>query len=367
MARSYTNRATAIWRETNFRALTADEQHALFLIESQPDISAAGTLPLTLKRWASLFHGGTVDGLRRSLAGLERAGRVVVDEDTEELLVCSFVADDRSYGNPKRRPVILRAGAEVVSLPIRRALAEEFRRVGLPTEVLALPPNPGGPPPSGRDCLSDSQSDGRSQGPDGTADQDQTEAAEPGTTDPSPQSGPPQEKPQVDSQSDSHPDRHTQFDGDVVCKGPYVVASTHNPHLSSRSPAPSAPPGIASFVANALGTTDDETREVIDQIRRLHKPRNLTGYVRTMADNGDLQPILDDVRRAKARKAEADQRREQRAAPPDPAVEPPEAAATPEEAAAARAAIRQFLSGRKPGRGGDPASLGAMLGKAASA
>lgn len=352
MARSYTSRSTAIWREDEFRALTAEQQHLLFLIESQPDISAAGTLPLTLRRWAAMFLGGTVEGVRKTLAGLEAAGRVVVDEDTDELLLCTFIADDRGYVNKKRRPVILRAAGETNSMELRRALAREFGRLGLPTDVLSLPPNPGGPTPSDR--TDDPEPEPGEA--DGTGDQGEPDP--PVVAD---------EKPQANRASDRASDRASRFKGDVVCTGREVDTPLHNPHLSSRTPAPNAQGGPLRFVAGALGIEDDETREVIDQIRRLHKPRNLSGYIRTMAANGDLSEVLDEVRRTQARKASAAARQAARASMPDPAAEPPPTSATPEEAAAAKAALRELLAGRKTERGGDPARLGALLPKAASA
>lgn len=349
MSRSYMNFSTAIWREDDFRSLSAEEQHVLFLIESQPDISAAGTLPLTLRRWAAMFRGGTIEGLRRILAGLQEAGRVVVDEVTEELLLCSFIGDDRGYRNSKRRPVILRAAAEANSPAIRRALVHQFVRFGLPTDALALPPGPGGPPPSGRSTEAECESGESHQ--TGEPDQTSTDNVD-------------QEKPQVDNLSD----RASQNEGDVGCTARYLVSPTHNPHLSSRTPAPSASRGAAGLVANALGTDDDETREVLDQIRKIHKPKNLTGYVRTMADNGDLDPVLDDVRRDKARRAATVARQAARAAMPDPATElPPTSDVTPEQAAADVAALRRFLAGRGPAPGGDPMRLGDAFGKAASA
>jgi len=164
----------------------------------------------------------------------------------------------------------------------------------------------------------------------------------------------------VDRLSDSLSDRHTQFDGTVGCtSSPFGQQSTV---LISQSAVPaSAPVGAAGVVAATLGTDADETREIIDHIRRHHRPRNLTGYVRTMAANGDLPPILDDVRREKSRRAATLARQAARAALPDPAAEPATAEATAEEAAAARAALRNLLAGRKTG--GDPAVLGSLLGR----
>ncbi len=136
MARSYANIATAIWRDEDFRLLDVAEQHAYFLLISQPDISAAGVLSLNLNRWAARTKGVTRASLRVALEGLEVSRFIAFDDETEELLVRSFVRWDNGYTNPKRRPVIRDAAAEVESVALRRVLAEEFDRLGLPSEWL---------------------------------------------------------------------------------------------------------------------------------------------------------------------------------------------------------------------------------------
>ncbi len=350
MARSYLQVSTGIWRKPSHRALSAEEQHMLFLIESQPDITAAGTLPLTLRRWAAMFRGGTIEGVRRVLANLEDAGRVVVDDDTEELLVVSFIEDDRGYRNSKRRPVIRRAASEAVSPAIRKALAREFERFNIaPAEDASKPPEPDGPPPPDRsdDDKIDSGEVDQPDEPDQPHEQTDTSA-----------------KPQVDNLSDAPSDRAYQNRGDVGCKALVVSPSTHNPHPSSRTPAPSGP---VAFVAATLEIDEDEATEVVDQIRRTHRPRTLGGYLRTMAANGDLGPVLADVRQELTRRAAHAERQAIRATMPDPATEPPEGAATPEQAAAARAFLRQLAAGGSGARGGDPARFGDFLGKAATA
>lgn len=134
MARSYTNLATAIWRDDDFLALSVDEQYAYFLLISQPDISAAGVLSLALTRWASRAKGMTRDRLRAAIDGLEAHRFVVVDHETDELLVRSFVRWDGGYTNSKRRFAIRDAADQIVSPAIRRALASEFARLDLPAE-----------------------------------------------------------------------------------------------------------------------------------------------------------------------------------------------------------------------------------------
>jgi len=151
VARDYAQIVTAIWRDRDFRALCAADQRMYLLVTTQPDITAAGTLPLTVGRWSTLAEDTTPDDVRASLERLAATRFVCMDTVTEELLVRSFVRWDKGYGNPKRRPVILRSAAEIVSPALAAMLAEEFVSLGLPADCLA-------------DALSECLSDGRSAG-----------------------------------------------------------------------------------------------------------------------------------------------------------------------------------------------------------
>lgn len=134
MARSYANIATAIWRDDDFCALSATEQQAYFLLITQPDISAAGVLTMALTRWASRVKDATRDSFRATLEGLQDHRFVVIDDETDELLVRSFVRWDKGYTNSKRRFAIRDAAHQIMSHAIRRALAAEFDRLELPDE-----------------------------------------------------------------------------------------------------------------------------------------------------------------------------------------------------------------------------------------
>lgn len=149
--RNYAQVSTSLWApESDFRSLSVRAQRLYLLLISQPNISAAGCLPLTLRRWSSLAADTTAADLEGGLTELEAARYVLTDPDTEELLVRSFVKWDNGYGNPKRRPVIVRAAQAVSSMAIRWAIAQEFAKLGLPTEGL-----PDSPPDSLSTCLSD--------------------------------------------------------------------------------------------------------------------------------------------------------------------------------------------------------------------
>lgn len=371
MARSYANIVTAIWNDPDFRSLDPAEQHAFLLLCTQPNISAAGTLPLTLRRWAAMSRGQTVEALRGALAGLRRDRFIVLDEDTEELLVRRFVFYDKGYSNPKRRPAILDAARETASAALRGALAVELARVGLPTGDLGAPPPDG---PRGGGLPIDSQSKGippEPVEPMAEAVEDPREADIPPELD---ESAVDIEEPQVNSLSIANPlptDCLSAEERIVVSHRTYVGSSTHNPHLSSRTPAatrPAADP-LAQTVAEATGADDDETREVIDQIRKTHRPRNLAGYVRTMASNGDLAGVLDDVRQQRARRAESERRRaelEMLDQAEDHATPAQGEAARAEAHAAARSALAGLRAGMRGDRGrehrppGEPTPLGAI-------
>lgn len=154
MARNYAQIATAIWRDDEFRVLSMAAQHAYLLLVSQPDISAAGVLSLNLTRWASRTKDVTKASLRAALEELEAHLFVVVDEETEELLVRSFVRWDGGHTNPKRRPVIRDAAAQIESVTLLRKLATEFERLDLPSEWIPAFPQV--------DSQSDRQSDSQS-------------------------------------------------------------------------------------------------------------------------------------------------------------------------------------------------------------
>lgn len=136
MARSYARVLTAIWRDDRFLLLSSSGQRLYLLLITQPDISAAGTLPLRARRWAALARDTDGQAVAAGLQELTAAGLVLADTTSEELLVTAFVRWDGGFSNRKRLPVILEAAREVSSLTLRRHLREEFQRLGLPTSGL---------------------------------------------------------------------------------------------------------------------------------------------------------------------------------------------------------------------------------------
>lgn len=135
MSRNYATFATSIWRPgDHFGALTDNAQRVYFMLATQSDISAAGVLSLNVRRWAGRSADGSKEKVIAGLQELASQRFIAYDYDSEELLIRTFVKWDGGYGNRKRKPVIERAVREVESPVLRKILAEELAKVGLPVE-----------------------------------------------------------------------------------------------------------------------------------------------------------------------------------------------------------------------------------------
>ena len=140
MPRNYGRFTTDIWRDEKFRALSGTAQRLYFMLGTQSDISAAGTLPLTLRRWSQYATDTPPDALSDALSELQDKRFVYTDFSTEEVLVRSFVKWDGGIQNDKRRPVVLEAAEAIASPELRGVLAVELRELGV-TDALSDSPS----------------------------------------------------------------------------------------------------------------------------------------------------------------------------------------------------------------------------------
>jgi hypothetical protein len=143
MARSHGRIKVEIWGDPDFRQLTKSEQRAYFMLLSQPQINNCGVLTYTPKRLARLASDETVDSLNASLDGLHRARFIVIDDETEEILIRTYVEHDGIIGSPNMKKAAQREYHGIVSRPLREVLAEGFPDVFLElfTERLGEPPS----------------------------------------------------------------------------------------------------------------------------------------------------------------------------------------------------------------------------------
>jgi hypothetical protein len=131
MARGHGRILTSIWEDEDFKALDPAEQRLYLFLISQPNLNHAGLLDLTLRRWARKARGLTVAELEKTIAALEDARFVVMDDDTEELLIRSFVRNDGVWRMPKVMGAMVSGALEISSKRLQRALLDEMDRIPL--------------------------------------------------------------------------------------------------------------------------------------------------------------------------------------------------------------------------------------------
>lgn len=150
MARFYATLDCGIWDdEDGFCTLSAGAQRTYFMLVSQRDIAACGSLALTLRRWSRTCAEKDTEAWLVELIDHEY---VLIDEDTEELLVRTFVKWDGGYKHPQRLKAINASAAALRSQPLRTAMAREMQKLGLkPPTAMAQEsddsPTPEPPPP----------------------------------------------------------------------------------------------------------------------------------------------------------------------------------------------------------------------------
>jgi hypothetical protein len=131
MARGHGRILTSIWEDPDFLALDEREQRLYLFLISQPNLNHAGLLDLTLRRWSRKARGLTSAELEKLLQRLEEAHFVVMDDDTEELLIRSFVRNDGVWRMPKVMGAAVSGALEISSPRLQAALLAEMDRIPL--------------------------------------------------------------------------------------------------------------------------------------------------------------------------------------------------------------------------------------------
>jgi hypothetical protein len=157
MARTEARIAVSIWDDEDFLALPPGPQRLFLFLISQRDLAHTGVLALRERRWSKASAKLTPADVTADLEVLQETRFIVVDEDTEELLVRSFIRRDKVY----RQPNVLRAAqdhlAVISSQQILGTLADELRRIaraddlnetsaGIVAEMIAALPKGSGNP-----------------------------------------------------------------------------------------------------------------------------------------------------------------------------------------------------------------------------
>lgn len=102
MARSYGVIKGEVWEPgSDFRDLSPLAQWAYFMLLSQPQITNVGLLTYSPGKWARLANGLTRDVVEACIDELAAGWFVLVDRDTGELLIRTYIRHDRVWKQPK--------------------------------------------------------------------------------------------------------------------------------------------------------------------------------------------------------------------------------------------------------------------------
>jgi hypothetical protein len=124
-ARDYGKLRVGRWRETEWLKLSADAQWLYVFLVSQSTTDSAGVFPIQLSKWAKGASDMTVERVTAAARLLDAANFIVVDHDTEEGLIRTYIRDDRAGDNVFKGA--LSRAAQAQSPLLREVLLREIK------------------------------------------------------------------------------------------------------------------------------------------------------------------------------------------------------------------------------------------------
>lgn len=128
MPRQYAQLSVSIWSDEDFKALKPETQHMYFVLLSQPRVSLCGVLDYIPTRIARCSYHWTEDDVEKRVHDLSEARYVVVDHETSELLIRSFVRNDGLLKMPNVAKGMAAEFGEVMSQTLRDTIVKELKR-----------------------------------------------------------------------------------------------------------------------------------------------------------------------------------------------------------------------------------------------
>ena len=129
MARRFSKVQVSLWADDDFRALTVDAQHLYLMLLTSAGVSMAGVHDWRPKRLAVLSPHFGADRITKAGLELWHTRFVMIDPDTEEIGIRSFVRHDGVLFNSKVAVGMVAAWNEIVSSNIRAMVACEVARL----------------------------------------------------------------------------------------------------------------------------------------------------------------------------------------------------------------------------------------------
>jgi hypothetical protein len=129
LPRTESRTKTAIWSDEEFCKLSGSAQRRYWQLYSQPNISLCGVVAYTPGRWSRQCCDDGEEQILADLEALSDAHYIIVDFDTEEIFVRSFMRSDHVWPNPKIRGAAIASVTSVLSTVLRDAIGVEMARL----------------------------------------------------------------------------------------------------------------------------------------------------------------------------------------------------------------------------------------------
>jgi len=129
MARTRAVLRTDMWGDDDWRALTPGAQWLYEHLLTSASLTQIGRADWRPKRIAKMARGLNVEQVERYAAELSAQRFILIDDETEEVLVRSFLRHDEPLKNPNLWKSIGSAFAEIASPTLREAVAVEAARL----------------------------------------------------------------------------------------------------------------------------------------------------------------------------------------------------------------------------------------------
>lgn len=129
MARDHARVNLALWNDDDFLDLPYPAQHLYLVLWTHPDLSYAGVVDWHPGRIASRAAGWTVDEVNAAAQCLEARLFIVIDHETQECLIRSWVRWDGLMKQPIMAVSFAKARASVASREIRGVIVHEALRL----------------------------------------------------------------------------------------------------------------------------------------------------------------------------------------------------------------------------------------------
>src|ERR1035437_4133029 len=125
----YARAARTIWVDDEFRDLPLDSQWLYFYLMTSSTLSYAGVADWRPARIAAHVNGMTTTGVEVASVELEHRMFTIVDRDTEEVCVRTYVRHDGLMGVWNMAAAMARAYGAITSKALRGVLVHELRNL----------------------------------------------------------------------------------------------------------------------------------------------------------------------------------------------------------------------------------------------